>query len=308
LDYKLPGLSGLEVLERLSSCSPETLTVMITAYATLETAVLATKQGAFDFLAKPFTPDELRATIHKASRHIALQQQAKRHAEEKKRIRFQFVSVLAHELKAPLAAVEGYLLAMQARSLGVDLQSYDLMIDRSITRLLAMRQLINDLLDLTRMESGQRKRELVSLDLFEIAKNSLELVRSQANREQVSLEIHADSVFMNADRVEIELIFSNLLTNAVKYNRPGGKVVVRITPTKSYISIQVEDTGIGMNQEETKRLFQDFVRIKNEKTRMIPGTGLGLSTVSKVVSLYNGKVELNSKPDQGTIIEVLFPL
>ena len=134
LDHKLPGLSGLDVLNRLVEDKRDVLTVMITAYATLETAVAATKRGAFDFLAKPFTPDELRATVFKAAKHVALQRAARRHAEEKRRLRFEFVSVLAHELKAPLAAVEGYLLAMQGKALGEELGAYAPMVERSLVR------------------------------------------------------------------------------------------------------------------------------------------------------------------------------
>jgi two-component system, sensor histidine kinase and response regulator len=100
LDYRLPDLSGLDILETLKAAeNPDMLVIMITAYASLETAVIATRSGAYDFLAKPFTPEELRATIRKAAGRLALQQQAKRLAEEKRQVRFQFLFVLAHELR-----------------------------------------------------------------------------------------------------------------------------------------------------------------------------------------------------------------
>ncbi|HNW31620.1 MAG TPA: response regulator, partial [Caldisericia bacterium] len=105
LDYKLPGMTGLDVLSIMAEKKIETMAIMITAYASLETAVVATKQGAFDFLAKPFTPDELRSVIKKATKNLILQRQAKKLAEEKRQVRFQFISVVAHELKAPLAAI-----------------------------------------------------------------------------------------------------------------------------------------------------------------------------------------------------------
>ena len=109
LDHKLPGLSGLEVLERLVTPERGMLTVMITAYASLEAAVTAIKRGAYDFLAKPFTPDELRNTVRKAAGSLILARQARQLAREKRQLRFQFISVVAHELKAPLGAIEGYL-------------------------------------------------------------------------------------------------------------------------------------------------------------------------------------------------------
>ena len=109
LDYKLPGMSGLDLLTQVSAKQLDLLAIMITAYASIETAVTATKQGAFDFLAKPFTPMELKETIYKAVKHLVLMRQAHKLTEEKRKVRFQFISVLAHEMKAPLAALDGYL-------------------------------------------------------------------------------------------------------------------------------------------------------------------------------------------------------
>jgi len=96
LDHKLPGISGLDVLHELAEAKSEVLTIMITAYASLDTAITATKRGAFDFLAKPFTPEEVKAAVRKATKHLMLQRQARRLAEEKRQVRFQFISVLGH--------------------------------------------------------------------------------------------------------------------------------------------------------------------------------------------------------------------
>ncbi|HEY3447218.1 MAG TPA: ATP-binding protein [Myxococcales bacterium] len=305
LDHKLPGMSGLDVLNRLVADKREVLTVMITAYATLETAVAATKRGAFDFLAKPFTPDELRATVFKAGKHVVLQRAARRHAEEKRRIRFEFISVLGHELKAPLAAVEGYLMAMQDKSLGGDLESYTPMVERSLVRLGGMRKLILDLLDMTKIESGQKKRELEKVDLREVALGSLETVRADAERRKITLELHAPGpVTMTADKSEMDLVLNNLVTNAVKYNRDGGRADVFVEPRPDGAYLKVADTGIGMSPEELARLFKEFVRIKNEKTRGIVGSGLGLSTVKKIAQLYGGDAKVSSVADQGTTFEV----
>ncbi|MCI0512629.1 response regulator, partial [candidate division KSB1 bacterium] len=109
LDYKLPGMSGLDILDQITASESEMVTIMITAYASIETAVTAVKRGAFDFLAKPFTPEELKNTVAKATRRLILARQVKKLALEKHKVRFQFVSILGHELKAPLNSVEGYL-------------------------------------------------------------------------------------------------------------------------------------------------------------------------------------------------------
>lgn len=306
LDYKLPGISGLDVLESLTpERTEEMLTIMITAYASLETAVTATKRGAYDFLAKPFTPEELKNVVRKAASRIILTRQTRRLAEEKRKIRFQFIRILTHELKAPLAAVEGYLQIMDNHTLGGDLGEYDKIVDRSLVRLEGMRKMIVDLLDLTRIESGEKQRTIENVDIGDIAKRSIETMIPMAGERNITLNLDCPvRVVMPADADEIEIICNNLISNAVKYNRDNGSVDVSIVDDGDLISIKVSDTGIGMTQEDTSRLFNDFVRIKNEKTRSILGSGLGLSILKKLVQLYHGDIEVESTPDIGSTFTV----
>jgi len=305
LDHKLPGISGLEVLDQLVSRKVELLTVMITAYASLETAIRATKLGAFDFLAKPFTPEELRMTVRKASHHFLLQRRAAELAREKRQIRFQFLSVLAHELKAPLAAIEGYLFLLKDLPAGVGPEAYAKVVDRSLVRIDGMRKLIFDLLDLTRIESGQKKRELAEFDLVEIARACLETVQPAAAARRITIDFQpAGPIPLTVDRGEIEIILNNLLSNAVKYNRDEGRVTLSIARQEGRVMIRVSDTGIGMTPEEVNRLFGEFVRIKNEKTRHILGSGLGLSIVRRLARLYGGDVSVESATGEGSTFSV----
>ncbi len=309
LDYKMPELSGLEILEWLKKEKIEVTTIMITAYASLDVAVSATKNGAFDFLAKPFTPEELRTVVEKATRSLIAQREAKRLAEEKRKIRFQFLSVLAHELKAPIAAVESYLRLMKGRAAGETLQNYDHIIDRSLLRLEGMRKLIFDLLDLTRIESGEKKRELQEVDLVQIAKNAIEIMSVLAKERGIQIQLKApQSLLLIADPGELEIVLNNLISNAIKYNKEKGQVEVLLKKDAQHITIQVTDTGIGMTPEEQKRLFQEFVRIKNEQTRTIVGSGLGLSIVKKIAGLYQGQVSVQSEKGRGSTFTVSLPL
>lgn len=305
LDHKLPDTTGLEILDRLGKDSHDLLVIMITAYASLDTAVTATRRGAYDFLAKPFTPEELRGAVRKAARHLVLQRQARRLAEEKRQVRFQFVSVLAHEMKAPISAIEGYLQMIHERSVGDSLGDYDHMVDRCLVRIEGMRKMIADLLDLTSIESGQRQRSVTSVDMADVARQTVENVRAETQKRGISIELNVPAgIALEGDRTEIEMIFNNLISNAVKYNRDGGRVGIQAGQSEDEIRIQVEDTGIGMTQEETQRLFSDFSRIKNEKTRHILGSGLGLSTLKKLITLYGGEVAVKSKPDVGSTFTV----
>jgi len=301
LDYKLPGMSGLDLLTRISAQQLDLLVIMITAYASIETAVTATKQGAFDFLAKPFTPMELKETIYKAVKHLVLVRQAHKLTEEKRKVRFQFISVLAHEMKAPLAALDGYLNILRERAAGDSQEVYDHMLDRCLTRIQGMRKMIIDLLDLTRIESGERKRDVSEVDVREIVHIAIDTATPEAQERSISISFPENGpVLMQADRSELEIVFNNLITNAVKYNRDGGRVDVELHADGGQVSIVVTDTGIGMSTEEAARLFSDFVRIKNEKTRNILGSGLGLSTVKKIALLYGGEVSVESETDKGS--------
>ncbi len=305
LDQQLPGMSGLELLGRLAEQKHEFLTIMITAYASIETAVTATKRGAFDFLPKPFTPAELKNAIRKASAHLALIRRARELAEEKRRVRFEFIRVLGHELKAPLNAVGGYLQIMRDSKAAEKPQQRAQMVDRSLNRIEQMRKLIQDLLDMTRIEAGEKKRELAELDLRQLADQAIETMQPDAEARDIALHLHApDELVMVGDQSELQIILNNLVSNAVKYNRDGGKVDLTLGAKDGQVSIEVADTGIGMTQAECEKLFNDFVRIKNEKTRNVPGSGLGLSIVKKIAGLYHGSATVRSQPDVGTTFTV----
>jgi two-component system, sensor histidine kinase and response regulator len=305
LDYKLPGISGLQVQEELSERGLQVLTVMVSAYSSLQTVITATKRGAFDFLVKPFTPDELRATVRRAAHHLLSHRQALRLAQERRQIRFEFIRVLGHELKAPLAAVEGYMRLLEKRALGDDLDKYEPLVTRSLVRLDGMRKLILDLLDLTRIESGSKQRTLEEVDLRQAVAAAVETALPEAAKRRVTVGTQLPApASLTADRGEIDIILNNLVSNAVKYNRDGGSVTVGLSDSEQHVRIAVADTGIGMSADESRKLFGEFVRIRNEKTAAILGSGLGLSIVKKLVTLYDGSIEVSSEPDVGTTFTV----
>ncbi len=305
LDYKLPDMTGLDVLEQFDNKDEQILTIMVTAYASLDTAVSAIKSGAFDFLAKPFTPNELRSTISKAARNLIHSREIKKLQAEKRQVRFQFISVLGHELKSPLGAVEGYLNMIKERTIGIELEKYDNMVDRCLIRTDQMRKLIGDLLEMTKIESGQRQRDLQEINLSELVKTSIESIQPDADRRNITISLVMDShLNIIADKSEIEIILNNLFSNAVKYNRDNGNVDISIKSFDHELQIIVSDTGIGLSEDDIHALFRDFVRIKNQKTKDILGSGLGLSTVKKIANLYNGDIIVKSTPDIGSIFTV----
>lgn len=301
LDSKLPGADGIEVLEIIGKRNLQIVTIMITAYATLAHAVNATKLGAFDFLAKPFTPAELRHAISRATREIILTRRTRQLEQEKRLVRFEFLSVLAHELKSPLAALEGYVDILRQ-------QPSTECLDRMDARIQGMRKLIMDLLDLTALESGRRQRKLQPEDLADVARSVVAQCEPAALARGVTISVLGTApCLLDADRSELEMLIGNLVSNAIKYNVPGGKVTVEILDPPEAVVLRVSDTGIGISQSDQARLYAEFARIKNSRTRNIEGSGLGLSIVKRIAALYGATIQLDSEENQGCVFTVTLP-
>ncbi|MCX6302188.1 MAG: hybrid sensor histidine kinase/response regulator [Bacteroidia bacterium] len=308
LDNKLPGMQGVEVLEYIREKKYDIATAMITSYASLDVAIKATRDGATDFIPKPFTPQELKSSVENISKQLYLKKVTNKLAEDGKKIRSQFLSVLSHELKAPLNALEGYLRMMHEKQAGDKIDDYANQIDRSLQRIQGMRNLIMDLLDFTKIRLERKDEKIQKVDLAEVAKDAIITVQPYAIQMEVSinLDVRNDSLFM-ADPEDMEIIFNNLISNAVKYNRFGGNAEISIDSTDNEVILTFSDTGIGISPEDRENLFKDFMRVKNERTKNISGSGLGLSIVRKVIELYHGEIKVESTPDVGTKFIVILP-
>jgi len=308
LDNRLPGIQGVEVLEYIKQKQYDCKVAMITSYPSLSIAIKATDDGASDFIPKPFTPTELKASISNITKQLYLKRIIDKMKKEGKKVRFQFLSVLSHELKSPLNAILGYLELMKEKQLGENIDDYLEMVERSITRANGMKQLIMDLLDLTRIRFDKPEIALKDVDLMEVANFAIDTIRPMAIQKDINIKLKIEKKpVLRADPDNVEMIFTNLLSNAVKYNKDGGQVLCTINESEEQIEIIVEDTGIGMTKEEISKLFNDFVRIKNDKTKYISGTGLGLSIVKKITHLYNGEILVDSKENAGSKFIIQFP-
>lgn len=309
LDNKLPGISGMEVLEQIQISHPDILVAMITSYASIEVAAKATDDGARDFIPKPFTPAELKASVDLITKQFFLKRITRTMKEEGKKIRYQFLSVLSHELKSPLNALEAYLQMMKDRELGSDLEAYDKVLDRSMQRIEGMRSLILDLLDFTKIRLEKKEDKIDKLDLRERAKIAIATIKPLAIQRNISISYIGDQgLYLEADPSDLDIMLNNLLSNAVKYNRDGGRVELRISKQGDTMELAVEDTGFGMDEQEISQLFKEFVRIKNKRTKGIAGSGLGLSIVQKIAKLYGGHIQVESEPDKGSLFRVILPL
>lgn len=309
LDNKLPGISGVEVLEIMNKNQIDILVMMITSHASLETAVKATRKGAYDFVPKPFTPQELRVSIENATKHLFLKRMTQKLYTEGKQIRFQFLSILSHELKAPLNALENYLIMIKDRQVGNEIERYDQIVLRSLERISAMRNLIMDMLDLTQIETGNAKRDIEDVDIMEVIQNSIESMNPYAIQKEIQFHIDGpEKCIIAADKSDMEIIFNNLTSNAIKYNKDKGEVTYSVSIEENNVKIKVIDTGIGIQENLLPSIFNEFKRIKSTETKNISGSGLGLSIVKKLLDSYNGHISVKSQINIGSTFVVTIPL
>ncbi|MBN2892787.1 MAG: response regulator [Bacteroidales bacterium] len=305
LDNKLPGIEGIEILHKIKEEKIDCAVMMITSFASLDLAVRATNEGAYNFVPKPFTPAELRSAMESITKHLYLKRLTQNTNKDEKQFRFQFLSIIGHELKSPINAVESYLRIMQEKQVGEKIDDYKNMIDRSIERIKGMRTLITDMLDLTRVETQNGNTYKNDFDLCFLAKRIIETLEPMS--EAKNIKIYTDfpsECKMLCNENEMNIVFNNLISNAIKYNVDNGKVFLTIKNEDKKIKIIAEDTGIGMAKDEVEMLFQEFVRIKNKQTQNIEGSGLGLSILKKIIDKHNGTINVESEPGKGTKFEV----
>ncbi len=224
-------------------------------------------------------------------------------------LKSQFVSMVSHELKAPISAVYGYLKLFNDNSVAITESQKKNFINRSQVRLDGLIKMVNDLLDISRMEMKSIKREISDINLKAVIHNIVELFQAELKSKNISVEFNSliDLPILKGDAEEMTRLFTNLISNAIKYNRQNGCIAIIINSTEVYLVVEIKDSGIGLKEEEKKKLFQEFYRAKNEFTKNISGTGLGLSIVKRIVDSYSGKIELTSEFNKGTTFKVFLP-
>lgn len=427
LDLLMPGMSGLEALGIIREQHPDTVVIVITGYATLDHAVDAMKNGAFDFLSKPFSPQDLRLVVTKAVEHIRTLQDI---ANEKSRMRTMinhlsggvmatdsrkqvalanhaflkfigyrgpsfigkpvqdlvsdqtilsmidqaldipadqfaevtdeviipsqgqneerilgvrcvpftdrlkrnlgtitvlhdittikrveqmksdFVSMVSHEIRGPLNSV---LMQQKVVLDGLAGEISDKQRDiltRASEKIDALIKLSSELLDLSKMESGLINLEKESLQLAKVITDQVLFHQPSAAAKNIELKLSPlpDLPDVLANRMNMEEVLSNLIVNAIKYTPEKGSIEVSADLAASYICMRIKDSGFGIPTEDIDNIFKRFYRIKNEKTRYIIGTGLGLPIVKSIIEAHNGHIEVESQEGQGSTFNVFLPI
>jgi len=183
------------------------------------------------------------------------------------------------------------------------------MLTRAHDKMQGLLDLINDLLDLAKIESGHRHLEQTPLNLGEVLTEVVELLRARAEEQKIVLELSVppDLPQILADRRGMEEVFTNLITNAVKYSPDGGKVRIAVVSHVDYVKASVSDQGVGIEADEVPKIFDKFYRVKHPKTRQVLGTGLGLAIVKNIIEAHRGSIHVESQIGKGTTFTVLLP-
>ncbi len=309
IDLKMPGMNGMEVLEQLIKIDPYCISVVITGYATVESAVEAMKIGAYDFLPKPFSPDQLRLIIRRGleKRKLILETESLR--QEKKLMEENFITLVSHQLRSPLVAIMQYYEVILGGMAGDVPEKQKDIIQKSKARLEGLLNLINDWLDVARLDSGQIVDNLKPISTKKIITKVIEDLQPLTQKEKISLKFGSCSKndLVLGDTDTLEQVFSNLITNAIRYNKFNGKTTISIKENADYIAVEVQDNGIGIAKEHLPFLFDQFFRVKRGEGQKIKGTGLGLSIAKKIVDAHGGSIHVSSDLGKGSTFTVLLP-
>lgn len=437
LDLKMPGIDGMEVLREIQNTHKEIMVIVITGYATVETAIEAMKQGAYDFIPKPFEPDHVRMVVARAKEKLLLKWETEKLEEEKRRtlsdldteksrtrtiieslpngvvvtnaqgqvvfmnpicreylgveadrpigehieayldddglcrlileisegkhvdfediptyefspseglyllarsqpvlgerndclgavvniadisglkeldrLKSEFVAKVSHELRSPLSTIHDQLALVLNDIVDVVSRQDRHLLSRAKEKTRGLIDLIGDLLDLSRIESGMICQEPKPVSIEELLQSITDFLKPMAKTRKLTIELVLPAEplpVINADPLAVESIVGNLITNAINYTGEGGKIRVEADLAGINTRIKVTDDGFGISEKHLDRIFERFYRVKNEKTRYITGTGLGLPIVKGLVESMGGLIEVESTPGEGSTFTVLLP-
>jgi signal transduction histidine kinase len=317
-DLRLDDLDGIEILRETQKLWPDTVSIMLTGYASLESAVTALRSGAYDYLIKPSDVDELRATIGRALERRRLRQRLVE-LEQLDKLKTQFLSMASHELRTPLTAVSGFMQIARRRMSRMagandiptpwrdEAQKSDETLEMASRQAKKLARLIDELLDVSRLQQGRVEMRLAEIDLADVVREVAERMRLLSKGHEIEAKIEGAAPIV-ADRDRIEQVFENLVGNAIKYSPESGRIDVSLRVNGSNAIVSVRDQGIGVAPGEVEKIFGLFYRSPDPRADHVGGLGLGLYISREIVSRHHGKLWAERNADLGTTFHVTLPL
>jgi signal transduction histidine kinase len=335
LDLSLPDSQGLETFSQIHQNAPYVPVVVLSGLDDNAIALEAVRKGAQDYLVKgrvdgPMlarvmsyaierkgTEERLRKTaenLTSSNRELdRFSRELKRANERLKKLdelKSNFISTASHELRTPLTSIKGYVSIVLQSKIGVlnDKQREFLgYVKESTDRL---HRLLDELLDLSRIESGRVEMKMAKTDLAPLLHEEMMIFNVQAEAKQITIEpdIAENLPPVYCDPDKIRQVVDNLLSNAIKYTPSGGTITLSAKNWGSSVAIEIKDDGIGISEDDHVRIFEPFQRIHKKGYEGEEGVGLGLALVKRIVDLHRGSVSVSSEEDHGSVFSVTLPI
>jgi len=308
IDLKMPGMPGMEVLEKINALDSTIVTVVITGFATVGSAVEAMKKGAYDFLPKPFTPEEFRLITRRSLERRRLIQETITLRREKEMLREHFAHIVSHELKAPLGAVQQNLFALEFELSDVLNEGQKEKVRRLKIRIEDMLKLINSWLRVISVDINKLKENFARISVMASISKALENVEPLAARKNIEIVTFFSNVMnpIYGDELSLSEAFVNILGNAIKYSQDGGKINLKVEEVENEILISVEDSGIGISPEDISHIFEGFYRGKDVQTAIV-GHGIGLAVSRQIIEAHDGSITVESELGKGSTFVIRLP-
>ncbi len=314
LDIMMPEMDGYTVasiIQRRQEWQDIPI-IFLSALTDVDAKVKGFEVGGVDYITKPFMEKEV---IVRINTHLELSWLRKslehtiNQLREANQAKNEFLRIISHDLRSPLASMANLGELLQQDSVASDPQTVKesgKMLAEVAHQLLTM---VNDLLNITKMESGQFTLDLAHVNIVDIALRSIGLMQMSASAKNIKLvtEFSAQRIPALLDSAKIGQVINNLLSNAIKFTEPGGTVTLRIEDRGDWILLEVSDTGIGIPEELLPHLFEKFGPHQRLGTQGEQGTGLGMPIVKGFVELHGGRIQVKSQEGRGTTFTIMLP-
>jgi two-component system sensor histidine kinase/response regulator len=304
LDLKMPGLTGINVLEKVKAHDPDIEAIIITGYGSLDTAIEGLRLGAFDYISKPFDVNHILSLVRRGLE--------RRTAKAKLRqVKSDFLSNVSHELRTPLSVVVGFVYLLLNQVIGKLSEEQQKVLETVYRNSEELLELIDNVLWMTSLNAGDSTASIAKFDAHDVVNEAVKrherMIRDKGL--QLNVQFAADDLSMVSDRAKVERVFQNIFNNAVKFTAQGEvSVKVGVSADRGQMVFEVSDTGVGIEQNKIDTIFEPFHQVDNSSRRAFSGLGIGLTVAHRMAELVGGKLTINSKPDAGTQVYMSFPV
>lgn len=317
IDINLGRSNGIDLIPYMRNKLPDLICIMLTGYADMESTIKALRVGANDFLRKPVNLDELIAVMERCAKTQKLQEEkraadiAREEANTANRAKSLFLSTMSHELRTPLNAILGFAQVLDSNSSEPLTENQKIQVDYIIKGGNNLLDLVNQALDLNRIESGGLDLNIEYIPVSDVVEGGISLLLADADKKGIEIRnqtSNPDLPLLWTDREQLTKGLVNLLSNGIKYNNKGGFVTLTCQNIpNNKLRINVQDTGIGIPIEQQSSLFTPFERLGREAGE-IEGAGIGLLITRQIVELLGGSIGFESAENKGSSFWLDIPL